>query len=133
MSGFVGFHIYHHALFVILFKDIPTNIETKMHGSLMDAFVYPDCGRSTVQDFISTHISGPHCCIMCVLGTAIPGSLSLQSTTPAPCQWPSHANGPPLSKEETWPPLLMAPLLKEETWPPHEFFHQIAHKLPFFA
>ena len=29
--------------------------------------------------------------------------------TPPPCQWTSHANGPPLSKEETWPPLLMAP------------------------
>ena len=28
---------------------------------------------------------------------------------PPPCQWTSHANNPPLSKEETWPPLLMAP------------------------
>ena len=30
-------------------------------------------------------------------------------TPPPPCQWTSHANGPPLSKEETWPPLLMPP------------------------
>ena len=42
---------------------------------------------------------------------------------------------PPLSKEETWLPLLMDPpsRKKKHAPPPLRFFHQIAHELPFFA
>ena len=45
---------------------------------------------------------------MCFLLRQLHGLLFIPPPPP-PCQWTSHANGPPLSKEETWPPLLMAP------------------------
>ena len=45
-----------------------------------------------------------------------------------PCQCP-----PPLERRNMAPLANGPPLSKEETWPPLRFFHQIAHELPFFA
>ena len=55
-------------------------------------------------------------------------------TPPQKCQWTPHANGTPLSKEETWPPLLMdPPSRKKKHGRPLRFFSPNRTRIALFC